>query len=180
MNSVFGKPRTSKRRDFQKLLNIGQVRTGNLKHELSEDSMRVFDVMSNDVVSVDATEKAFDAVLKMINRDIGSVVVKREGSVVGIITKGDVLRNIVKAGIDPRKTSAADVMSKHVVTVDQDATLESASRLMTKYNVSKLPVMNEGKLVGIITSSDLIKAVPMQVGYLQELVNARFVPHRRR
>ena len=141
--------------------------------------MRVIDVMTNSVVSIESADSAYSAVLKMINRDIGSVVVRRNGGVVGIITKGDVLRNIVKAGIDPRKTTAADVMSKPVVTVDQDATIESASRLMTKYSVSKLPVMNDAKLVGIVTSTDIIKAMPMQVGYLQELMKARFVPHKR-
>ncbi|MGI0086072.1 MAG: CBS domain-containing protein, partial [Nitrososphaerales archaeon] len=125
-------------------------------------------------------DKAYAAVLKMINRDIGSVVVKRNDKVVGIITKGDILRNIVKAGIDPRRATAADVMSKHVVTVEREASLESASRIMTRYNVSKLPVIDSGELVGIITSTDIIKGEPMQVAYLQELVKARFVPHRRR
>ena len=147
---------------------------------MSEGGMRVIDVMTNSVISVEAADKAYEAVLKMINGDIGSVVVKRNDKVAGIITKGDILRNIVKAGIDPRKATAADVMSKHIVTVEQSASLESASRLMTRYNVSKLPVLDQGELVGIITSSDIIRAEPMQVAYLQELMKARFVPHRRR
>ncbi len=142
--------------------------------------MRVVDVMTGRVISVETSDKAYAAVLKMINRDIGSVVVKRNDEVVGIITKGDILRNIVKAGIDPRRATAADVMSKHVVTVEREASLESASRIMTRYNVSKLPVIDSGELVGIITSTDIIKGEPMQVAYLQELVKARFVPHRRR
>ncbi len=166
--------------NISRAANIGQEGGGGEKvRPLSEDGMRVGDVMTSSVVSVEASDKAYDAVLKMINRDIGSVVVKRNGIVLGIITKGDVLRNIVKAGIDPRKTTSADVMSKPVVTVEQNATIESASRLMTEYSVSKLPVMNDGELVGIITSSDIIRAEPMQVGYLQELMKARFVPHRR-
>ena len=142
--------------------------------------MHVVDAMSNEVVSVDTTATAYDAVLKMINRDIGSVVVKRDGKVVGIITKGDVLRNIVKAGVDPKKAKAADIMSRPIVTIDENDTLESASKMMTRYNVSKLPVLRKGELVGVITSTDVIRAEPMQVAYLQELVRARFVPHERR
>ena len=147
---------------------------------MSDAGMHVVDAMSNEVVSVDTTATAYDAVLKMINRDIGSVVVKRDGKVVGIITKGDVLRNIVKAGVDPKRAKAADIMSKPIVTIDESETLESASKMMTRYNVSKLPVLRKGELVGVITSTDVIRAEPIQVAYLQELVRARFVPHERR
>jgi len=147
---------------------------------LSSAVLHVIDIMSNKVITVDVSNTAYDAVTKMLRRDVGSVVVKKDGKVVGIITKGDVLRKAVKPGLDPKKVNAENVMSKPVVTVDQNATLEEASQLMAKKNVSKLPVLKDGELVGIITSSDIIRAEPMQVGYLQELIKARYVPHELR
>jgi CBS domain-containing protein len=68
-------------------------------------------------------------------------------------------------------------MSRPVITIDPDCTIEEASKLMTTKGVSKLPVVKDRKLVGVITMSDIIRAEPTQVGYLQELVRARFVPH---
>ena len=80
-------------------------------------------------------------------------------------------------GGEAEKLSVKSVMTQLVVTITPDATLEDASKLMTEKYVSKLPVVKDNNLVGIITSTDVIRAEPMQVGYLQELVRARFVPH---
>jgi len=142
--------------------------------------IRVFDFMSTDLVTARTSEPLNEAVQKMLRRDVGCIVVTENQSVVGIITKGDVLRKAFLKGLDARQVTAKNAMSSPVVTVDHDATIEEAARLMSTKNVSKLPVVKEGNLVGIITSTDIIRAEPMQVGYLQELVRARFVPHEMR
>jgi CBS domain-containing protein len=113
----------------------------------------------------------------MLERGVGCIVVTNKDSVVGIITKGDILRKAFLKGGQAKKVPAKKVMSQPVVTIDPDSTLEEASKLMTSSDVSKLPVVKDGRLVGIITSTDIIRAEPIQVGYLQELVRARFVPH---
>jgi len=79
--------------------------------------------------------------------------------------------------MDAREVSVKVAMSRPVVTIDPDSTIEEASKVMTKKGVSKLPVIRNKKLVGVITMTDIIRAEPTQVGYLQELVRARFVPH---
>lgn len=139
--------------------------------------LRVSDVMSDKVVTVDISASAFDAVSKIIKYNVGCVVVVRGPDVVGIITKGDILRKTVLRGLDPSTTSVAKVMSHSVVTTGKDSTIEDASRLMTQKRVSKLPVLEDGKLVGIISSTDIINTEPTMVGYLHELIKARFVPH---
>jgi len=114
--------------------------------------------MSKTVVTLDISNSAFDVVREMMNRDIGSVIVTQKGrGVVGVVTKGDILRETIMKKADPQKMKAEDVMSRPVVSIDPDATLQEASGLMSKNNVSKLPVISEGRLLGIVTSTDIIR-----------------------
>jgi CBS domain-containing protein len=143
----------------------------------STSIMKVFDVMSTDLVTTGVSGSLSEAARRMLNREVGCIVVTNKDSVVGIITKGDILKKAFLKGIAASKVSAKKVMTQPVYTISPDATLEEASKLMTEKGVSKLPVVKDKKLVGIITSTDVIRAEPIQVGYLQELVRARFVPH---
>ncbi len=119
---------------------------------------KVKDIMSKTVVTLDISNSAFDVVREMMNRDIGSVIVTQKGrGVVGVVTKGDILRETIMKKADPQKMKAEDVMSRPVVSIDPDATLQEASGLMSKNNVSKLPVISEGRLLGIVTSTDIIR-----------------------
>jgi CBS domain-containing protein len=143
--------------------------------------MKVFDVMSTDVVKAGISEPLNEAVYRMVQRDVGCIVVTDKDQVVGIITKGDVLKKAFLMGLDAREVSAKRVMTSPVITIAFDATLEEAALLMTAKHVSKLPALkSERTLVGIVTSTDIIRVEPMQVEYLQELVKARFVPHELR
>jgi len=139
--------------------------------------MKVLDVMSTDLVTSQINEPLNEVVHRMLERDVGCIIVMNDSNVEGILTKGDVLKKAFLLGLDAREVSSKKVMSRPVVTIDPDSTLEEASRMMTNNNVSKLAVVKDKKLVGVVTSSDIIRAEPMQVGYLQELVKARFVPH---
>jgi len=139
--------------------------------------MKVLDVMSTDLVTSQLNEPLNEAVNRMLERDVGCIIVMNDSNVEGVITKGDVLKKAFLLGLDAREVSSKKVMSRPVVAIDPDSTLEQASRMMTGNNVSKLAVVKDKKLVGVVTSSDIIRAEPMQVGYLQELVKARFVPH---
>ena len=133
--------------------------------------------MSTDLVTAAINEPLSETVSRMLERDVGCIIVIDREDVVGIITKGDVLKKAFLKGLQAPKVSAKNVMSAPVNTISSDATLEEAAKLMTAKRVSKLPVLKGKKLVGIVTSTDVIRAEPTQVGYLQELVKARFVPH---
>jgi CBS domain-containing protein len=146
-------------------------------HSSTTAVIKVSDVMTTDVVRAEMDETLDVAVHRMVESDVGCIIVTDGGAVAGIITKGDVLRKAFLKGVEARQVIAKDIMTKPAVTISPDATLEEASRLLSKKHVSKLPVEREGRLVGIITSTDIIRTEPTQVGYLQELVRARFVPH---
>lgn len=139
--------------------------------------VRVADLMSRQVECVDTTATAFQAVSKLIEHDVGCVLVVNGKDVVGVVTKGDILRKVVLKGLDPSATPVERVMSQNVATIGKYSSVEEASRLMSERKVSKLPVLEDGKLVGIITSTDIIRTEPFMVDYLHELIKARFVPH---
>lgn len=117
----------------------------------------VEDLMSRKVVSLGAGSTAFDAAREILDHDIGCVLVMDGGKVIGIATKSDVIREAVMKRVDPQKISVKIVMSKPVVSVDSKDSLSHASELMSKHNITKLPVFEKGELVGIITSTDLVR-----------------------
>jgi CBS domain-containing protein len=117
----------------------------------------VEDLMSRKVVSVSSMATAFDAAREMLDHDIGCVIVLDGRNVAGIVTKSDVIRESVMKRLDSQKISINAVMTKPVVTIESKRTLSDASELMSKNNISKLPVLEEGTLVGIITSTDLVR-----------------------
>lgn len=140
--------------------------------------VRVSDVMVRNVISVDTSASIFEAVSKMLNSDVGSIIVVKGKYLAGILTKGDVLRKAILRQLDPNTPYSVDkIMSHNLVTIGKDATLEDASILMIQNKVSKLPVLENGNLVGIITSTDIIRTEPMMVGHLHELLKAKIVPH---
>ena len=133
--------------------------------------------MTNSVVTSDISETVYNAVAKMMNLNVGCIVVTEHQQIVGIITKGDVLKKSLLKSHNPKRIIVSKIMSNPVITIRPDASLEEAAKLMREKKVSKLPVIESHKLAGIITSTDIIRMEPTQVGYLKELVRARFVPH---
>lgn len=119
--------------------------------------MLVKEVMSTDVKTVRSTDTVKSAAQMMSDDNIGSlVVVSGSGEVVGIITERDILTDTVVEGKDPDETKVEEVMSKELVTVDPEKTLEEAADIMTEKEIRRLPVVSEGRLIGIVTASDLV------------------------
>jgi len=145
----------------------------------SLSSLRVSEIMSTDLVEANSNEPLSEAVTRMLEKDVGSIIVTENGEIQGIITKGDVLKKAFLYGLEAREVSCKRVMSYPAKTISWDSSIEEAAKLMSRDNISKLPVVREGKLVGIVTSTDIIRTEPVQVSYLQELVRARYVPHER-
>jgi CBS domain-containing protein len=115
-------------------------------------------LMSKRVVTIDASSSAFDATREIMDRDIGCVVVLKGKKIVGIVTKGDILRETAMKRLDPQQLNIERIMTQPVLTIEPTKTLADASLLMAQENLSKLPVVSKnGELVGIITSSDIIR-----------------------
>lgn len=141
-----------------------------------EGLVQVGEVMETAVKTVSPEASVGEVVGKMNKFRIGSVIVVDKDKPVGIVTQGDVLRKVVEPGLSPKAIKARNIMSSPLHTIESAASLEEAARTMVRYNVKRLPVTRNGKLAGIVTTTDLIKTTPALIGLLQEFVRARYVP----
>lgn len=119
--------------------------------------MLVEDVMTADVVTVPAEASLGDATERMLEFDIGSVIVERGGDPAGIVTKSDVLRAAHEAGEPLASIHVEAAMSHPLETVPPGATVRAAARGMGEAGVKRLAVTDGIDLVGIVTQSDVVR-----------------------
>lgn len=131
---------------------------------------KVSDIMREDVYTTKKSTSIVDAVKEMKSRKIGSVVVVSDAEALGIVTSTDVLYKAIAEGLDLKKTTVGDIMSSPLVVVGPDATPQEAVSLMAEYKIKKLPVVVDGKLIGILAASDLITQSPEFMNVLVNLV----------
>jgi len=113
-----------------------------------------------------------EAVRAMNDRCIGSLLVTDGGRVVGIFTERDVLRRVVDAGRDPKTTKVAEVMSREMVAIHPEATVEETMAVMTEKRVRHLPVMRGEELLGMVSIGDLTRWVSrLQQHHIKDLVD---------
>ncbi len=130
----------------------------------------VRDIMAKNIKTVKPDDSVHAAVKKMNKFGIGSVIVISSGRPVGIITETNIMRRVVEPRMDPATVWAKDIMTSPLVTIDQTAAVEEAAKIMVDKNISRLPVTNGIKLVGLISSTDIVKANPTQLRILDELL----------
>jgi CBS domain-containing protein len=107
----------------------------------------------------------------MAEHRVGCLVVLDENKkIVGIITELDIIWKVVAGDKDPSTTTVEEIMTKEIYTVQADQALEEASRIMIEHNIKKLPVLENDKLVGIITATDLISVQPKMIETLANLL----------
>lgn len=135
----------------------------------------VRDVMTRKVKTVGAKETIEQAAAAMAKSGIGSLVVVNGDKPIGIVTEGNISR-AVGEGRNPHRVRVKEVMRVKLMATTPDTRLEEASRLMTNANVKKLPVLEKGKLVGIITQTDISASCYSLVSTLKELVRTRYKP----
>ena len=115
-------------------------------------------IMNTSILSVDSSVTATNAAKMMEDAGVGSVVVLENNLPVGIITDRDFAMKIT-AHSYPIDTPVRRIMSSPLISIDPNSDLWIASDLMSTRNVRKLPVIEDDKVVGILTSSDLVKHI---------------------
>jgi CBS domain-containing protein len=118
----------------------------------------VGEVMTRDVATVGPDEPMEAALRRMNERDIGSVVVVEGDQPVGIVTERDVVRHALDPG-ELRARRVGDLMSAPLVTIPPAAEVVEAFELMTREGIRRLPVVEDGRLVGIVAERDLLRWV---------------------
>lgn len=116
--------------------------------------MDVRNVMSSDVASIETRDTLQAAAAKMAEINVGSLPVLREGRLAGIVTDRDIVVRAVARGAAPG-TAVGDAMSDGVVTLSPDMSVDEAARLMSDKQIRRLYVVDENRLVGVVSLGDL-------------------------
>jgi CBS domain-containing protein len=121
---------------------------------------RVSEILENKggmVLSVDVNETVLDAISLMAQVNIGAVLVQKDDIIAGIFTERDYLQKIALQSRSSQQTKVGDVMTTPVISADPDDSVQQCMETMTTCHCRHLPVVKEGKLLGIVSIGDLVK-----------------------
>lgn len=119
-------------------------------------SPEISDVMVKNVVTVGPKTTARKAAERMKKHEIGCLVVVKKTKPVGIVTERDMLNRVLIDLKNPEKTGVEEIMSKPLIVVQPHMNIRNAARIMLKRRIKKLPVLENGCLVGLVTLTDLV------------------------
>ncbi len=113
----------------------------------------------HDVWSIDAEEPVLEAIQIMADRHVGALPVLRAGELAGIISERDYARKVILLGRSSAETPVWQIMSAPAITVTPDETVQRCMEIMTERRIRHLPVVDDGRMVGMISIGDCVRAV---------------------
>ncbi len=122
--------------------------------------MQVFKVeqwMNKNVITITRDSPASEAAVLMRKHNIGCLIVEDNQHPIGIVTERDLVRKVLAVRRNPDETRINELMSMSIVTVDVGMDIKDVSSTMVKHNIKKVPVVEEGRLKGIVTTTDIVK-----------------------
>lgn len=133
----------------------------------------VRDVMNPQVIVAKSSVTVKEAAELMAQMRIGCLIVIDDEKLLGIVTESDIIGKIVAKNRDPEKITLRDIMTGKVISVSSDKSLNEAADMMVENKIKRLPVVDNGKLVGIITATDMISFEPKMIEILSELFSLK-------
>jgi CBS domain-containing protein len=128
-----------------------------------------------EVLKIDASATVFDAIKKIVEHNVGSILVTEGDDVVGIMTERDYLRKIAIFGRTSHDTLVREIMSSPLIYVTLETTIEEAMAIMTDRRIRHLPVVVDEKITGIVSIGDVVKfqsrEQSFQIKYLTEYIS---------
>lgn len=128
-----------------------------------EVRMPVKDIMTREVASIDIKSNVPKLAKKMLELDVGSIIVTDRGQPVGIITERDIVRKIVSKNLKPIDIPIKELMSTPLITIPASEDVSDAMYKMVKMQIRRLPVVEDSRLAGIVTDIDLL-AISAEMG----------------
>lgn len=119
----------------------------------------ILDNKGHHVVSVVPSTSVFDAIKLMSDRAVGSLVVMLEGSLVGIVTERDYARKVILKGRSSESTAVSEIMTSDVLVTSGSESVQTCMQLMTEKRIRHLPVVEDGRVIGLISIGDLVQAI---------------------
>ena len=124
--------------------------------------MKVSDILSTkggNVWSIAPGASVFDAMKLMAEKGIGALIVREGERVAGVISERDYARKVILEGRSSPTTEVREIMTSHVLYAGPDHTIEECMAIMTDKRIRHLPVLDGGRLMGVISIGDLVKAI---------------------
>lgn len=119
------------------------------------------EAMKSNPIVVKPTITVLEAARLMKDKKIGNVLVVEDNQPIGILTESDIIKKVVAEGKTPKNVLVKDVMTTPVIVTDPYIPVEEAMKTMGKCNIRRLPVVENGKLIGIITHKDISRISPL-------------------
>lgn len=141
--------------------------------------MEIEDIMVQKVITIDSNATVREAARLMNRQEIGSLIVVKQGKVVGIMTERDLLKKVVEHFRNPEKTKVHEIMSRRLVVGTPRMEIPDAVRLMLQKKIKKLPIVVDGTIVGLITLTDIARTTriePQMIGVIKELRKNGWLP----
>lgn len=134
-------------------------------------SLEVQNIMVSNVVTVEANSSVADAVKIMNQRGIGCLVATENGSPIGIVTERDLLKRVLAEYKNPKKTKVQEIMSKPLIIGKPNLEIGEVVELMFDRKIKKLPIVEDGRLLGLVTFTDLLNFQPQLIKVVKQLTH---------
>lgn len=141
---------------------------------------RVSDIIGGkrrDVLTIESDASVYDAVKRMVERNVGSLLVTVNGRIEGIVTERDYLRRVTLEGRNDRETPVAEIMSSSLIVVTPETSVDECMSVMTDHRIRHVPVVDDGEIVAVVSIGDVVKfkssQQSYQIQYLTDYITAR-------
>lgn len=128
----------------------------------------LLDAKGRDIWSVSPDASVLEAIELMAEKEVGALVVMEDARPVGIVSERDYARKVILKGRSSKACRVAEIMTARVIYAEPGQSVEECMALMTERRVRHLPVMDEGRLVGVISIGDLVKAIIAEQKFIIE------------
>ena len=126
----------------------------------------------NDVYATTMDATVFDAIQQMSDRGVGALLVIEADKLIGIISERDYTRNVILKGKSSKETAVKEIMTAPVIYTTPDEPIEKCMAVMTAKHIRHLPVLEDGRVIGVISIGDLVKSIiSEQKRWIRELEN---------
>ena len=130
------------------------------------------------VHTIERDKTVFEAIRLMVNANVGSLIITDGDTICGIFTERDYLRRIVLEGRTSKDTPVIEVTTERLVVVEPSRSIEECMSMMTSERIRHLPVIDEGKLIGLVSIGDLVKHLSREreaeIRYLTEYIAGKY------
>ncbi len=121
--------------------------------------MKINEIMTSGIISIERDAPVSEAMKKMLDRRVSSLIIEKgNGKGYGIITRKDIITKIIAEGKNPKEILVKEFMSEPLHTISPDKDVEETARLMAEMDIRRFPVMQDNKIIGLVSNTDILRA----------------------